>query len=106
MNGSGMPLQWAYEIEHSMWEVPMWWGPWSYHSRDDAEEAGRIIALVIAQANRDIGPDRRYDHFRATLRQVDWPTCWNLESGVLPERGHFYSTYIQPTLVKVMGKKR
>ena len=106
MHGSGMPLLWALEIKQTDWELPMWYGPWSYHSRDLAEAQGNQIAQAIARANRSLGENRIYEHFRVVLRQVDWPTVWPLDAGAFMAADMFYSMYIQPTLTKLKSPGR
>lgn len=97
MHGGRNPLMWAFEIEHSKWELSMWYGP--YSEREQAEAQGHQIALAVAQANRGLGESRRYDHFKVVLRQVDWPTVWPLDAGAFMSADMFWSMYIQPTLI-------
>ena len=98
--GSGRRLQWAIEIEQgSMWEASMWYGPFAYHDRDLAQGNARVIAAACGQANRALGADRKHDHFKVTLRQVDWLTVPTLDAGASTSPDMFWSRYIQPTLV-------
>ena len=99
MHGSGMPLMWAFEIENANWEVPLWIGP--YSQRYTAERQGDAFAFAVAKANRTLGDHRKYDHFKVTLRQVDWPTCWPLEPDTFIPVEDFHSRFLQETLVEI-----
>ena len=99
MHGGMLPLMWAFEIENSHWEVPLWIGP--YEDRDLAENQGSALAFAIAKANRTLGDDRKYDHFKIVLRQVNWPTCWPLDEKSFMPADEFHSLYLKPTLVEI-----
>ncbi len=98
--GSGRKLQWAIEIEQrSMWEASMWFGPFAYYDRDLVNGNARVIAAACGQANRRLGEDRKYDHFKVTVRQVDWLTVDTLDASASTSPDMFWSRYIQPTLI-------
>lgn len=99
MHGGMLPLMWAFEIENAHWEVPLWIGP--YSDRDDAEDQGKALAFAIARANRTLGDDRKYDHFKIVLRQVNWPTCWPLEPDTFIPVDDFHSRFLQETLAEI-----
>ncbi len=77
----------------------MWFGPFAYHDRDLANGNARVIAAACGQANRALGKDRLYDHFKVSVRQVDWLTVDTLDASASTSPDMFWSMYIQPTLI-------